>query len=196
MRGKRFRGQRHWHNTIAWVRVSVLVVLAALLFTVASGNKAVLLGALGLVTISILVAVVRDRGKRCLYVVDDETVRLTNGRDSLDIRISDLQDATLVDRSAAREYIQQRSRAAVERGTEKSEIAQREREFTRFCGVDIGLRSWSFGLGRRMIDRMPEARHDLVLLRSRNGVDHLLSPVYNQDMIGTIAKAKATERRA
>lgn len=196
MRGKRFRGQRHWHNTIAWVRVSVLVGLAALLFTVASGNKAVLFATLGMMTISVMVAVVRDRGKRCVYVVDEGTVRLTNGRDSLDIRIADLQDATLVDRSAAREYIQQKSRAAVERGAEKSEIAQREREFTRFCGVDIGLRSWSFGLGRRMIDRMPEARHDLVLLRSRNGVDHLLSPVYNQDMIGTIAKAKATEHRA
>ena len=60
--------------------------------------------------------------------------------------------------------------------------------FLRYCTVDIGLRSLTLGLGRGMIDRMPNARHDMVLLRLRGGQDLLLSPEYNRDLVDHIGR--------
>lgn len=196
MRERRFRGRQHWYNTAAWLRVSTLIGLSVFLFAAATGSMLVLWVAFPALVLSALVALVRDRGRRCTYTVEEGTIRLSNGRKEEVIALDDVQDTTLLNRSAAREYIQQRSKAAAERGVAREEIVARENEFTRFCTVDIGLRSFSFGLGRRLIDRMPEARQDLVLLRSRGGRDHLLSPVYDQDMVGAIAKAKEGRRRA
>ena len=39
-----------------------------------------------------------------------------------------------------------------------------------------------------MIDRMPNARHDMVLLRLREGEDLLLSPEYNRDLVDHIGR--------
>lgn len=196
MRDRRFRGRQHWYNTVAWIRVSVFAGLSVFLFAAATGNAVVLWIALPVLGASAAVALVRDRRKRCVYSLEDGLLRLSNGREERSIGLDQVQDTTLLNRSAAREYIQQRSKAAAERGVSREEVVAREREFVRFCGVDIGLHSLSFGLGRRMIDRMPGARQDLVLLRSRGGNDHLLSPVHEQDLVGAIAKAKEARRRA
>ena len=39
-----------------------------------------------------------------------------------------------------------------------------------------------------VIDRLPNARHDLVLLRLRNGEELLLSPQYNQDLVDSLSR--------
>jgi hypothetical protein len=54
--------------------------------------------------------------------------------------------------------------------------------------VDIGLTSYTLGVGRNVIDRLPNARHDLVLLRLRNGEELLLSPQYNQDLVDSLSR--------
>jgi hypothetical protein len=48
-------------------------------------------------------------------------------------------------------------------------------------------------MGRAVIDRLPNARHDLVLLRLRTGEDLLLSPQYNQDLVDALSR-RFTER--
>ena len=72
----------------------------------------------------------------------------------------------------------------------KSKREKREKinEFVRYCTVDIGFTSLTLGLGRSVIDRLPLARYDLVLLRLKGGQDHLLSPKYNQDLVDTVSR--------
>jgi hypothetical protein len=50
------------------------------------------------------------------------------------------------------------------------------------------LTSYTLGVGRNVIDRLPNAKHDLVLLRLRNGDDLLLSPQYNQDLVDSLSR--------
>lgn len=189
MRIRRFRARRHWQNTVAWIMLCIFMLITVLMYVAVTSAFGVLWIMLVLSAAGTLAAVVRDRMKRCFYVLDGHVLQLRAGNRSLEIDIRDVQDASLIDRAAARDYIQQKLRIAAEKGTPKGRLRERERLFIRYCSVDIGLRSISFGLGRRMIDRMPDARHDLVLLRSRDGRDHLLSPLYNQDLVTSITKA-------
>jgi hypothetical protein len=43
-------------------------------------------------------------------------------------------------------------------------------------------------LGRRLIDRLPNSKEDLVLLRLKGQRQLLLSPVYNQDLVDTLSR--------
>ena len=64
----------------------------------------------------------------------------------------------------------------------------RER-YVRFCTVDIGLKSMTFGIGRQLADQRPDAKNDLVLIRTSDGQAFLLSPVYNQDTVESLNRA-------
>ena len=90
-----------------------------------------------------------------------------------------------IDRTGAREYIRQRSLIHTKGWRD---LRRRGKAFTRFCTVDIGLTSYTLGVGRNVIDRLPNAKHDLVLLRLRNGDDLLLSPQYNQDLVDSLSR--------
>ena len=196
MRGKRYRTRRHWHNVAVWTTASAIFLGIGVLFTAATGKFIPLLALLILAMLGLVISVARDRAIRCYYVVDGDILWLHSQSSVYEVRISDVQDASLVERAAARDYIQQKLRKAKEDGLDMELARQRERDYIKYCSVDIGLRSFSFGIGRRMIDRMPDARRDLVLLRLRNGQDHLLSPVYNQDLVSALSRVIHTSKRA
>ena len=139
-----------------------------------------------LTALGLVVALYRDRRNSSAYSIFGDQLVLVSGANKLRIEAEDIIDASLIERSGARDYIIQK---LISEGLHsKPERKQRMAEFTRFCTVDIGLRSYTLGIGRSMIDRMPNAKHDLVLLRTRNGTDHLLSPAYNQDLVDSIGR--------
>lgn len=196
MRGKRFRPRRTWHNTIVWGMISGILLLIGVLVAAAMGNFLVLASLVGLAVVGAIISLLRDRAVRCMYVLEGDELILQLSRMQFRIALKDVQDASLVERSAAREYIRQKLRFLSEQGMGRAGVKARERAYVRYCSVDIGLRSLSMGLGRRMIDRMKNARHDLVLLRLRNGDDHLLSPIHNQDLVAGINRSTGARKRA
>jgi len=126
------------------------------------------------------------------YTVEQGRLTLWNRKDRMVLSREEIRDASLVDRTAARTYIRQKVDDLVANGASEADVRARMGSFTRFCTVDIGLRSYTLGIGRRLVDTMPNAKHDLVLLRLRDGSDVLLSPLYNQglmDAISTLLRA-------
>lgn len=190
VRGKRFRTKRLWYNSKAWSYVSSALVVAGVIGSFSTGEVLFIVIAMAIVLAGFLLAYSRDRGHECLYIVDEKGLLLRTPGTDLRAAFDEIIDASLVDRSAAREYIRH---FKVE--DEPRKVARdREREFVRFCSIDIGLRSLTFGLGRRLIDRMPNAKDDLVLLRLAGGRHLLLSPQYNQDLVDTLTRALVSQR--
>jgi hypothetical protein len=187
MMNKRFRTRRQWHNTVVWAWSMPFLVLVGLIIAVSAGRFIVLWIALALSLGGLAVALFRDMGPRATYRIAEGRLVLSDGRKELKISRQDISDASLIDRRAARDYILQRVNALRHGGRTYSR-KRLVREMVRFCTVDIGLTSLSLGMGRSVIDRMPKAKHDLVLLRLRDGSDLLLSPVYNQDMVDSISR--------
>ncbi|MCB0790179.1 MAG: hypothetical protein H6595_03015 [Flavobacteriales bacterium] len=189
MRGKRYRSRRQWYNTHAWAYFSAGLLVAGGVAALTTGRFIYPILALSIAIVGMVVAYVRDRGEECLYILDDREVQLRNARSTVTIPLKEVVDASLVDRSAARDYIVQRARRDLPSDPGRAAVRRHEALFVRFCSVDIGLRTLTFGLGRRMIDRMPNAKNDLVLLRLRNGEEYVLSPLYNQDLVTNLSRA-------
>ncbi|MCB9170634.1 MAG: hypothetical protein H6597_07880 [Flavobacteriales bacterium] len=188
MRGKRYRSRRQWYNTQAWAYFSVGLFLAGTVGALTTGRFLYPILAFTVIALGLGVAYMRDRGEECTYIIDEQHVVLRNAREEVSIPHQSVVDTSLIDRSAARDYIIQHAREDVPAGAPRSVIRRREGAFVRYCSVDIGLRTFTFGLGRRMIDRMPNSKNDLVLLRLRNGEEYLLSPLYNQDLVSTLSR--------
>ncbi|MBK8500285.1 MAG: hypothetical protein IPL52_16065 [Flavobacteriales bacterium] len=185
MSEKRFRTRRQWHNTLLAVWATPFVVLIGVLFGVISGNFLPLWLLCIALAVGYTVAILRDHTKRSVYHMVNGIMILVRGDDRLEVHPADIIDASLIDRAAARDYIRVRSSA---RRSDHSSSKDYQSAYLRFCTVDIGLRTYTFGLGRGVIDRMPNARHDLVLLRVQKGSDLLLSPEYNQEMVDAIGR--------
>lgn len=183
-RVKRFRTKRLWYNTKAWAYVSVAVVLGSLVLAAVLRVLPIAFMGAVLVVLGFMVAVHRDRRSSGAYLVDSTELVLTTGAQTRRVARTEFVDASLVDRAAARDYIRQISGAMVD----KERARELERDFVRFCSVDIGLNSLTFGLGRRLIDRLPNSKDDLVLLRLTGQRQLLLSPVYNQDLVDTLSR--------
>ena len=179
---RRFRTKRQWHNLTVWSGIVPFVLLVCLIVGLQTGRFLALWVAAGLGVLGMLVAAMRDLGNRCVYLVRGDRLTLEDRAGSVEVPASVILDASPIDRRGARDYVEQRT-AVLSVGRAKR---KRVREFLRFCTVDIGMRSLSFGFGRRMIDRMPQARHDLVLLRLRDGREMVLSPVHGPDLIDSI----------
>lgn len=186
MGDKRFRTRKQWHNTVVMLlSVPFAVVIGLLIGTIASVFWPLYL-LIAITLCGLVVALFRDRSNRSSYTVSGDRLILSNGSITREVLAADVIDASLIERTGARDYVLQKlSAAPVLTGAERREHLER---FTRFCTVDIGLRSFTFGLGRSLIDRMPNAKHDLVLLRLRDGTDHVLSPQYNQDLVASIGR--------
>lgn len=172
---------------VAWV--APFAVLSGLIVAMSTGKFVPLVAILVVLSAALAVALLRDRTRSCTYILQGTRITLSNGQETLDIPISEVVDASLIDRIGAREYIRQQLLA---RGSERSSWREEARRFTRFCTVDIGLTTFTLGIGRSVIDRMPNARHDLVLLRMRSGEAVLLSPLYNQDLLDTLGRRLAS----
>ncbi len=182
---KRFRTRRQWHNTLLVVWLSPFLILSGVFVAMATGNFWPLTVLLAFTLLTLLLGLRRDMAVSGTYTITGDTLLLESAKERLEVVAATIMDASLVDRAAARDYIRIR---AARSGKDKDDQRAMEDAFLRFCTVDIGLRSLTFGLGRGMIDRMPNAKHDMVLLRMREGSDLLLSPEYNQEMVDHIVR--------
>lgn len=184
----RYRTRRQWHNVTMVLWVAPFAVLVGVIIAMSNGRFVPLITILLLFTVALVVALLRDRTRTCTYRIEGDMVSLTNGVETAQIAMAEITDASLIDRIGAREYLRQRYQHKARSRREWLALAAHT---TRFCTVDIGLTTFTLGIGRSVIDRMPDARHDLVLLRLRNGEVLLLSPVYNQDLADTLGRRLA-----
>ncbi len=190
MAERRFHSRRQWHNTKLVLYAGPFLLLGGLLFGVVTSRFLVLGGLIALFGTVLVLAVVRDVSTKALYALAGIDIVLSKGRESLRIPGTAVLDASMIDRQAAREYFLNKVKPRYPTRREA------ERAFLRFCTIDIGLKTFTFGLGRGIIDRMPDARQDLVLLRLRDQGDLLLSPTFNHAMVESILRLqrKAQER--
>jgi hypothetical protein len=184
----RFGTRRQWYNTTMVGWVAPFAILLAGILSMAIGELLPVAVIQVMVVISLVVALLRDRSPQCSYVLDAHCITLSNARETLRVPFEDIADASLIDRIGAREYIRQ---YRLQHGAEPRQMQGLVKRCTRFCTMDIGLTTVTLGLGRSIIDRMPNARHDLVLLRLRNGEPLLLSPMYNQAMVEMLGRRLA-----
>jgi hypothetical protein len=184
----RYRTRRQWHNVTMVLWVAPFAVLVGVIIAMSSGRFMPLITILLLFTVALVVALLRDRTRTCTYRIEGDMVSLTNGVETVQIAMAEITDASLIDRIGAREYLRQRYQHKARSRREWLAFAAHT---TRFCTVDIGLTTFTLGIGRTVIDRMPDARHDLVLLRLRNGEVLLLSPEYGQDFADTLGRRLA-----
>ncbi len=192
MPAKTFATQRYWNNTLLVIWASPFLVLAGVLVLAMHGNFAALFIAGGIMVLGLAIALWRDLGDRCNYTFRSDRLILEKKGSRTEIPIDELLDASLVDRLAAREYVRQRA-AALAGG--KGEHQAAIDGMMRYCTVDIGITTFTFGLGRSITDRLPSARHDLVLLRARQG-DLVLTPRYTQDFVETMGRLIGARRGA
>ncbi len=141
-----------------------------------------------------------DHPKVITYMIDADVLVLRRKGATERIPLSEINDSTLLDRRAARSVIQEKMRSATGSGASKAELLEMRNAFTRWCTVDIGMKSYTFNIGRDLIDNRPDAKHDLILLRLSTGRMMLLSPLYNQDMVVSLNRtshlAEQDRRRA
>lgn len=179
MGSRRFRTQRHWHNTLIMVWAIPFLILPGIIVGASSGRFLLFQVMLGIALLGVLLAARRDSRKRAAYMVDDEKLMLSTPDASREVPVSDILDASLLDRVGARAYLK-----------EFTSDVQLQEEFMRYCTVDIGFSTFTLGAARRLIDRLPSAKSDLLLLRLRGGGVLLLSPLHAQDMVDTLGRRK------
>ncbi len=185
MGSKRYRTQRLWHNTLMMVWALPFLILPGVIASVSTGkfNTLVLLLCVSLIGIGL--AALRDGRKTAIYAVDEERLMMSTPKAERTLMISEIRDASLIDRMGARAYLTQfaATRPSIPFKVQRDEILQ-------FCTVDIGLSTITFGAARRLIDRLPSAKADLLLIRLRDGGVLLLSPLHAQDMVDTLGRRK------
>ncbi len=191
MAAKRFRSRRQWSNVTLVLWTSPFALLIGVITFAALGNSTILYGVVSLAIIAFTIAMVRDLGGRGTYILDGELLTLQNRRREEEISLGEIMDVSLIDRAGAREYILSDLRSKRVSGFFR--IRHRAQYYVQFSSVDIGLRSYTLGIGRRMTDQMPDARMDLVLVRLRNGKVHFLTPVYNQELVSAITRRTLVE---
>ncbi len=186
MGSRRYRTLRVWHNTLLMVWALPILLLPGVIAAAYAGRFGLLTG-LGVVgVVGLLIANIRDRRKTCSYSIEGDRLTLIRNGVARTIDMPDVSDASLIDRSAAREYLREWSTGAVTDLPSPEWVAG----YANYCTVDIGLTSFTLGLGRALIDRVPNGRTDLVLLRLRTGEAFLLSPIHSQDLVENISRRK------
>lgn len=180
---KRFRTRRYRSNLTAWSWTCASLGAVVLVTTVLTGNIRIPEIALMVALAGFAIAWWRDRIPDITYGMDQE--KMTLGRSGIrrEVPLDEVMDVNLIDRSAARQYVQQTVRS---QSTDRSVVRKATRALLRYCTVDIGMASLSFGIGRSMIDRLPNGKDDLLLLRLRTGEQFLLSPQYPHDVLTAV----------
>lgn len=186
MGNKRFRTLRLWHNALMMVWGIPFLVLPGIIAGASTGKFLVFWITLVLSLIGLFFAARRDSRKTGTYMVEDDRLVLATPQSERAIMVTDILDTSLIDRMGARAYV----RDKMTPGEDKAATQQREEEFLRYCTVDIGTNSMTLGAVRSLIDRLPSAKRDLVLIRVRGGNDLLLSPVYAHDLVDTLGRRR------
>lgn len=183
-----YHTRRQWHNLSVWSISSLIMLLLGVVIGARSGDWRLLFAFGAIAFLGLVFTFLQDRSVNAVYTMETDRLVLIKRKDRLVLKREDMLDASLIDRSAARDYLRQKLRQKMEAGMTEDQAKQRERDFVRFCTVDVGFRTLTFGLGRRIVDTMPNAKHDLILLRLSDGEDLVLSPIYNQDLMERLGK--------
>lgn len=187
MGNKRYRTKRVWHNTLVMLWATPFGLLPGIIVGSYSSRFTLLYVMIGLCALGMVIAFARDRVQNCYYkLVDDHMELIRNGK-KRSIQVDEISDASLIDRSGAREYIKEHG----VKGPKGALITTQGAEpFLRYCTVDIGITSYTLGFGRSLIDRLPQAKGDLVLLRLGTGEALLLSPLHVQVLVDNLSSLK------
>lgn len=185
MATKRFRSARYWHNTILLLWTVPFLVLPGVIGAASSGNFTLLAVMLTISLLAVLLAAAWDRRKTFTYELNETQLVISGGTVRHAFPMEDIQDGSLLDRAAAREYLSQHLHTIG--AADRPAVVK---DFLRFSTMDIGVKSFTLGLGRALIDRMPNAKSDLVLLRLRGNRTVLLSPAYSQDFVESLNRRK------
>lgn len=190
MSQQRFRTNMQWHNTLAafWL-VAAMVLVGVILLALHSQFTALWVLVIASVMV-LVVAIYRDRGNRCTYVVEKDRLTLMRFGERLQIPLDSILDASLVDRRAARAYFRD---LVVTQGRTRGDRKALQRGFLRYCTVEIGLSPFHFD--RRGHAERPGDRYDLVLIRTKDHGVRLLSPAYNQALITALMQGALTGRK-
>lgn len=186
MGNKRFRTLRLWHNALMMVWGIPFLVLPGVIAGASSGDFTLFQVMLGVSALGLGLALQRDSRKSGSYWVEDDRLTLEVNKDKREILMSEIQDSSLLDRVGARAYLREKAQT----GEDRTMQDRRKEEFMRFCTVDIGLSSLTLGVARSLIDRLPSAKNDLLLLRLRGGEDLLLSPAHAHDLVDTLGRRR------
>lgn len=189
---KRYRTGIYRTNLRIWLWSCAFLAAPVLLVAAATGMVRVLPYALVVTVVGALVALWRDRIPDIQYGMGSQGLILWRKGIERTIPVDQLLDASLIERPAARNYVRQVTQAA---DHSHRDARRAQDQLLRYCTVDIGLRSLSFGIGRTMIDRMPRSKDDLVLLRLRGGEQLLLSPLHPHDLIEHVTNTAQQHRR-
>ena len=193
MSGKRLRARRRYAHTRIWAVTALILTLGGLALRTLTHQNVFPVVAVGIGMAGLAIGFWQDRRVRLYYAVEGGQLLLGRDRIIERIGLDSVRDASLVDRRAARDLLLERKRGMEERGLIPAEREEYQRQFTRWCTVDIGLGSFTFG--QDMLDLRPDGKYDLVLIRLQDGRSLLLSPVYNQDLISALNKGKGHEHR-
>jgi len=184
---KRYRTKRVWHNTLVMVWATPFGLLPGIIVGSSTSRFTLLYIMLVLCALGLIIAFARDRVQNCYYRMVDDRMELTRNRKTRSIAVDRITDASLIDRSGARAYIRENGIKSKAGGMVTAIGAE---PFLRYCTVDIGLTSYTLGFGRTLIDRLPQAKSDLVLLRMDTGEALLLSPTQVQDLVDNLSRLK------
>jgi hypothetical protein len=189
MPAKRFKIKKQWTNSKVWAFTAMLLVVTAVALTGMTGHLWILWTALGISASGFIVSYWNDRAGNVSYGI--ENGQLVLKRNGVEERISfdNMRDASLLDRMAARDLLRQLVENAKTRGADAETLKAIREHYVRYSTVDIGLNSITFGIGRYLIDQRPDAKNDLVLIRTADGRAFLLSPVYNQDTVESLNRS-------
>lgn len=182
MAERRYHSRRQWHNLKLVLYTAPFLLLGAFLFGLLTGKFVGTGIIVGLFAAVLILALLRDASTRATYAISGTELILSKGRDTLRLPGAALVDASLLDRQSARDYFLNKVKP------QHAGRTAARRAFLRFCTVDIGLQTYTFGLGRGLIDRMPDARQDLVLLRLHDHKDLLLSPQFNHELVENVLR--------
>lgn len=188
MSHKRFRTRRQWYNTILWGLVATGFVLLAVTMSGMTGNLMYVRVSVIVAVVGTVIAVAYDRPSGVSYAIENDKLLLKAKGEIERIPLELIKDASLLDRRAARNMLNERLRTLAAEGATRATIQEVRKTFSRWCTVDIGLRSLTFGIGTDLIDKRPDAKHDIVLLRLADSRLIVLSPVYNQDMVESLTR--------
>ncbi len=184
MPGKRFRARLRYAHTRIWLLTALILVLGGFALYTVTTRSAFPQVAVGIALVGLGISSWMDRNDRMIYGVEGGQLTIRQGRVTERIELSAIQDASLVDRRAARDLLAERMHAMEEQGLIQAERDEFQRQFTRWCTVRLGLGTFKFGTDLQ--DGRPDGKHDLVLLRLRDGRSLVLSPIHNQDVISAL----------
>ena len=187
MSTKKYRTKRVWYNTLVMIWAIPFGLLPGIIVGSSTSRFTLLYIMLVLCALGLIVAFARDRVQNCYYKMSADHLELTRNKKIRSIQVQRITDASLIDRSGARDYIREKG---IKSKTGVLATALEAEPFLRYCTVDIGLTSYTMGFGRTLIDRLPEAKSDLVLLRMDTGEALLLSPIHVQDFVDNLSRLK------